>query len=188
MSEPSQLYARVRISGPRLEEFLKSAFPDPSTDESVLAWLSEASYYGSRYTPEKIRAQVVAETTTVGAWVDDLMAPGIYGFPMPCLNAYDDATQTWTIGVLDFSENYDDYTAAVAVFRAIAAFKDVPGDDYMLIYAFLFGSGGIDVALKIVPGTSVFLDESAAAQFVPEANAAMQALMDKGAAEAGGDE
>jgi hypothetical protein len=155
MSEPNQLYARVRISR-------------------------------DRYTPDKIREQVVSGSTTVRAWVDAVIAPGVYGFPMPSLNAYDDVTQTWTLGVLDFSENYDDYTAAVAVFREIVKFKDVPGDDCMLVFAFLFGSGGIDVALRIGVGASEFLDEDAAAVFVPEAEAAMQALMDRGAAQAGG--
>jgi hypothetical protein len=185
MSEPNQLYARIRISRPRLDEFLRSPFPDPSDDAAVLAWLSTASYFGDRYTPEKIREQVVSAATTVGAWIDWLMSPAPYGFPMPSANEYDDSTQTWTIGVLDFSENYDDYTAAVAVFRAVTAFKDVPGDDCMLIFAFLFGSGEAEVALRIDSGASEFLDESAAAEFIPEATAAMEALMAKGAAQAG---
>jgi hypothetical protein len=185
MSEPNQLYARIRMSRTRLDEFLKSPFPDPSSDGAVLAWLSAASYFGDRYTPEKIRAQVVSGSTTVGAWIEWLMSPSPYGFPMPSCNEYDDSTQTWTLGVLDFSENYDDYTAAVAVFRAVAAFKDVPGDDFMLIFAFLFGTGEAEVALRITSGTSEFLDESTAEEFIPEANATMEALMAKGAAQGG---
>lgn len=186
MSEPSQLYARLRISRPRFEEFLASAFPDPSGDAGVLAWLAEAQYYGPRYTPEKIRANVVNGNTTIGAYVRALAEPGPWGFPMPHRNAYDDATQTWTLCILDFAENYDDFIAAVAIFRAAATFKDVAGDDAMAIYGYIFESG-LTVALRVCMGESRFVPESEAAELIEEAGATIQALMDEGAAMASGE-
>lgn len=185
MSEPNQLYARVHISRPKLDEFLASPFPDPSGDDAVLQWLSEAQYYGPRYTPETIREQVVSGRTTIAEWVDELMGPGAWGFPMPAANDYDDATQTWTLGVIDFSENYDDYTAAVAVFRAIAKVKDLDGDDGLLIYGCIFENDAVNVALRVERGSSEFLDEASAGWLVAAANVTMDALKAQGAAMAG---
>ena len=182
MSEPYQLYARVHISRSALDAFLASSFPDPSGDEAVLRWLSEAKYYGPRYTPEKLREQVVDGRTTVGQWVEELVAPGAWGFPMPVANDYDDAVQTWTLGVMDFSENYDDYAAAVAVFRAIAKIKDLDGDDGLLIYGCMFENDAVGVALRVQRGTSQFLDEASAGWLVAAANVTMDALKAQGAA------
>jgi hypothetical protein len=180
MSEPSQLYARVRISRNRLDEFLRSAFPDPSGDEAVLAWLSKAEYYGERYTPELIRERT-GSFSTVGAWIDWLMEPAA-SLPMPSRNSYDAATQTWALAALDFSENYDDYIAAVATFREAAKYKDLPGNDGFLVYGFLFESGHVAVALGIETGESRFLEESEAESLVSEADAAMEELIAEGAA------
>lgn len=181
MSEPSQLYARVRLSRPRLEEFLAGVFPDPSDDADVLAWLSSALYYGDRYTPQLIRERLASQTT-VGAWVDWLTEPASHGFAMPSRNGYDDESQTWTLAVLDFSENYDDYLAAVAAFRTIAKYKDLAGDDGFLIFGYLFEESYIAAALRIGVNMSEFLDDSSAQSLVSEASAAMESLVAEGAA------
>jgi hypothetical protein len=181
------LYARVRLSRPRFDEFLASDFPDPSEDPDVLAWLSTAPYYGDRYTPELILERISSEPT-VGEWVSRLLEPAPYGFAMPARNSYDDESQTWTLAVLDFSENYDDYLAAVAVFREIAKHKDLPGDDDgMLIYGHLFESDGVQVALRITTGSAMFVGEDEAAALVSEANTAMDELIAQGATEASGE-
>jgi hypothetical protein len=186
MSEPNQLYARVHLSRAKFEAFLAGAFPDPSGDPGVLAWLSQASYYGDRYTPESIRERISSEVT-VGEWVDRQLAPAPYGFVMPARSRYDDASQAWTLGVLDFSENYDDYLAAVAVFREIAKHRDVDGEDGMLIYACIFGNDDVEVALRIEMGSSHFLTEDEAAALVAEANVTMDELKLEGASAAADD-
>ena len=185
MSEPNQLYARVRLSRPRFAEFVAAPFPDPSDDPEVLAWLAEAQYYGPRYTPERIRSNVVEGTTTIGAYLESLAGPGAWGITMPCRNSYDEASQTWTLAILDFSENYDDYIAAVAVLRAAAKYKDLPGDDGVVIYGFMF-ENGFELALRIVPGSSHFLPEEQSAVLIEEAAATIQALMDEAAAASAG--
>jgi hypothetical protein len=186
MSEPNQLYARVRLTRPRFDEFLSSAFRDPSEDPDVLAWLSTASYYGDRYTPELIRERISSEPT-VSEWVERLLEQAPYGFAMPARNSYDDESQTWTLAVLDFSENYDDYIAAVAVFREIAKYKDLPSDDGMLIYGHLFESDGVQLALRITIGSAKFMGEGEAGELVSEANTVMDELIAQGAAEASGE-
>lgn len=147
----------------------------------MLAWLANASYYGDRYTPESIRERVGGDAT-IGSWLDGLTTPAAFGLAMPSSVSYNDETQTWTVAVLDFSENYDDYIAAVAVFREIAKYKDLPGDDGLLIYGFLFENEAVAVALRIEMGASQFLDESASKTLVLEANAAMERLTAEGAA------
>lgn len=188
MSEPNQLYACVRLSRARLDELLASPFPDPSGDDEVLAWLEKGSYYGPRYTPDSIRKNVLAEVTTVGAWIDELMEPAPYGFAMPARNGYDEATQAWTLAALDFSENYDDYLAAIAVFREAAKYKDLPGTDGFLIYGYLFDNSQVTVALQIEMGASKFVDEDEARKLVSEACVTMEALVAEGGAAAGDDE
>jgi hypothetical protein len=181
MSEPSQLYARIHLSRGRLDEFLNSTVPDPSGDESLLAWLSDAEYYGEPYTPELIRERVVSDAR-IGAWVDDLMTPAPYGIAMPARNQYDDESQTWTLAALDFSENYDDYIAALAIFREVAKYKDHPGNDGFLIYGFLFEDRHVVAALRIGIGESQFLDEASAASLGSQADVVMDELLAEGAA------
>ena len=181
MSEPSQLYARLHLSRHRLDEFLETTIPDPSGDAELLAWLADAEYYGERYTPDLIRKRVDAGTT-IGAWVDDLMTPAPHGVVMPARNVYDEESQTWTLGALDFSENYDDYLTALAVFRAAANVKDLAGDDGFLIYGYLFEDSHVVAALQVAMGASRFLDEESAAPLVAEADVTMEALMAEGAA------
>lgn len=183
MSEPNQLYARVHLSKAKFDVFTASAFPDPSEDAEVLAWLSEAQYYGDRYTPELIRERISSEPT-IGEWVERLLAPAPYGFVMPARSRYDEAAQAWTLAIMDFSENYDDYLAAVAAFREIAKYKDLAGDDGMLVYAYLFGNDGVELALRIETGSSRFLAEDEAAALVEEANVTMDELKMEGAASA----
>jgi len=141
----------------------------------------EAEYYGERYTPELIRERT-GPFSTVGAWIDWLMEPAA-SFPMPSRNSYDAATQTWTLAALDFSENYDDYIAAVAIFREAAKYKDLPADDGFLVYGFLFESSHVAAALRIEMGESKFLDESETESLVSEADAAMEELIAEGAAD-----
>lgn len=183
MSEPCQLFARVRLSRPQLDRFLNSPFPDAAADTEILDWLANASYYGERYTPDSIRERLRG-LSSVRAWVEDLEEPA-FGVFMPCASDYDDATQTWTLAVLDFSENYDDFIAAIAAFRALAKFKDLPGDgDGMLIYGYMFEHGYVVTALGIDRGTSRFLDDGAPRGLAVQADAAMESLMAKGAAAA----
>jgi hypothetical protein len=184
MSEPRQLYARVHLSRQRLDESLASPFPDVSADEDVLKWLAAASYYGERYTPQLIRERV-CDHATVGEWVQWLAEPAPYGFEMPHRNYYDDATHAWTLAALDFSENYDDFLAAVAVYRAVARVKDFPGEDCLLVYSFLFGDSSPSIALQIEMGGSRFLSESEAAPLVAQADTTMEELMAEGASKAG---
>jgi len=155
--------------------------PDPSGDADLLRWLADAEYYGDRYTPELIRERVATDMT-VGAWVDELMAPAPHGVAMPARNEYDGESQTWTLGALDFSENYDDYITALGIFREVAKFKDLPGDDGFLIYGFLFEDGRVVAALQIGTGASQFLEEGSASALVSEADVMMEALMAEGAA------
>jgi hypothetical protein len=183
MSEPNQLYGRIHISRERLDAFLASRFPDAAADAGLLEWLEGAEYYGERYTPALIGERVDVDGT-VGEWVDDVTEPATHGIVMPSSNVYDGTTQTWTLAVLDFSENYDDYIAAVAVFRAVAAYKDLPSDDAFLIYGYLFEGGAVAAALRIRAGEATFVPEDDAAAFVAEADEAMEALVEEGGEDA----
>lgn len=183
VSEPRQIFGRLHLSRARFDELCGASFPDVSEDPGVLAWLAAGSYYGPRYTAEIVRERL-AEYGSVREWLDAVVAPGAWGFPMPVRNRYDEAECSWTLGVLDFSENYDDYLAAVAVFRLAAAYKDLPGDDGMLIYGYMFGDNEISVALRVDIGQSSFLSEDEAGALVAQADETMEALMAEGAASA----
>lgn len=187
MSEPNQLYVHVHLSRKRFDALIASKFPDVSSDPAVLEWLANASYYGPKYTAETVRERL-SDYETVGQWVDAVTGPGVYGFPMPVRNHYDEAEQSWTLGVLDFSESYDDYLAAVAACRAISQFKDLPSEDGMLIYGYMFSGDAVSVALRIRVGEASFITEEEAAPLVAQANVTMKALVDEGAAAAGGAE
>jgi|SRR5579862_2017870 len=184
MSEPSQLFARLHISRAKFEEFLASPFRI-EVDDALMAWLDQAEYYGPRFTRESVRDRATSYAT-VREWVDDMVAPGIMGFPTPHRNRYDDQAQTWTLAALDFSENYDDYIAAAGVMREAARYKDRPGDDGLVVYGFIFGNG-YSFALEVGEGRSKFLSEDEAASLVAQAERVIDELMAEGAAMAGED-
>jgi hypothetical protein len=73
---------------------------------------------------------------------------------------------------LDFSENYDDYIAASALFGEVAKCEDLPGDDGFFIYGFLFEDQHVDVARRIRVTSTRFLGDADVEPFVSEANAA----------------
>src|ERR1700722_8570364 len=104
MSEPNQLYARVHMSRERLDAFLAGRFPDAAADAGLLQWLETAEYYGERYTAALIGERVDLDCT-VGEWVEEVTEDASHGVVMPSSNVYDGMTETWTLAVLDFSEN-----------------------------------------------------------------------------------
>jgi hypothetical protein len=68
---------------------------------------------------------------------------------------YDEATETWRFGMLQFSENYYDFLEHLPLFRAVDRFKDRPGVDFLLVYNFLISPDDYVVFFEMTEGRSV---------------------------------
>ncbi|WP_157288392.1 hypothetical protein [Uliginosibacterium gangwonense] len=136
MSEPNSLYVRVHLSKDAFERFLKSQTVAASHFNDWMPWLGQAEVYGG-----PLSEQWLAEVSeghqpgtvedALAAWVDD-------GWAM-ARSVYDEATETWMFGCLQFSENYGEYMVYLPLMRAVEAFKDRAGDDFMVVYPRIWG-------------------------------------------------
>ena len=180
MSEPSQLFARVRLSRARYEAFLATSFEIPADDARFFEWLAAAKYYGEPITAQNLH-QRVAASVCVRDWVAAVMAPPFPhpGVPSLGIDRYDGDAQTWTLASLGFSESYDDFIPAVAIFRKLAEFLEPGEGGGLLIYRYLFGDGKIIAAMRVDPGSPVFLDETASRTLVAESDSELSALMQR---------
>lgn len=173
MSEPSSLYARVRLSAPALRAFVESRPARPAAYGDWRGWLDRASFHGT-ISDADIAATEASAEPSVRAYLDELCRPVINE---PSRERYDPVTQTWTLAVLQYSENYGDYIDILTIIRAIAAHKDLPGEDVILIHPFLWG-GEPEAYLRIVEGASHFAQQ-VPGEVIAEADACFRQLCDE---------
>lgn len=176
MSEPSSVYARVHLSAPALGAFMESLLARPATYADWRGWLDRASFHGT-ISDVEIAAMPAGAEPSVRAVIDALCRPVAYE---PAREHYDPVTQTWTLAVLQFSENYYDFIDILTIIRAIAAYKDLPGEDVLLIYLYLWG-GDPEAYLRIAEGASHFAPQTPG-EVIAEADACFRQPCDEHAA------
>ncbi len=173
MSEPSSLYLRVSLTESALEAFRQSGPKPPSAYNDWLAWLASKQFYGA------IDAARIAEITypagtTCGSYVAECVN---HPDTLPTLDHYDPASQTWTLIIGMFSENYFDFIELLTVLRNITDFKDLPGEGAILLWSYFWGVE-TNAYLVIGQGASRFEDQVPPA-VQTEANALLKSLVDQ---------
>jgi hypothetical protein len=123
MTEHNSLYLRIRLSRHAYESYLASASADARDFSDWMDWLGKAGV-GGFFTAEKIaeigqKARKVSTADTIQA-----LDGGIPGFVR---SQYDEATETWRLGIPFFSEEYVEYLERLPPLRAVGRFKDRPG-------------------------------------------------------------
>ncbi len=141
MSEPSSLYARVRLSPDAMQRFLKAPIPPVSRFQDwdvigshVRSFLDSVRYPGAASNEDWLK-QLADPTEAPAGWT------------------YDEAKQEFLCHALRLDESVVEYVAVLNVLRALSDFKDTPGDDYAVIFP-SFWTEGIDVACRIGRGSS----------------------------------
>ncbi|MCP8463264.1 hypothetical protein NK553_04805 [Pseudomonas sp. ZM23] len=171
MGEPCQLYLRVAISRERLDEFLRSEAGAATEFEDLRQWLQDHRKWRTPFTwPELCE---LGEGTCAAAWITGWRGH----LRSPACNHYDEATQTWTLAVLEFADSLDWIVGGINVLRRIADFKDLPGTDLLLLYEYLFEQGEVVAAVELTIGHSRILPGEPAPGMLTEANRAMNALL-----------
>jgi hypothetical protein len=111
-------------------------------------WLGKAGL-GDFFTAEKIaeigrKARKGSTADMIQAWTE-----------APVSSEYDEATETWRLGIPWFSEEYVEYLELLPPLRAVGRFKDRPGVDFMLLYNYFFDPGDYIVLFEFTGGASV---------------------------------
>ncbi|MFV3332079.1 hypothetical protein ACNFIA_14205 [Pseudomonas sp. NY15437] len=171
MAEPCQLYLKVSISRSRLEDFLRQEAGSAACFADLEQWLDGNHLRRGGLTWSELCE--LGQGTTAAAWV----AGWSQHQRSPAWNHYDEASQTWSLGVLEFTESRDWILGSINVLRRIAEFKDLPGTDYLLIYEYLFGKGSVVAAVELTPGASRLLQEPPPARVTAEADLMMNSLL-----------
>lgn len=151
MSEPSSLYAKIRISPLARQAFLNSTISNADTYRDWIPWLETKEFYGS-LTQADINAMTYQDQTTqayLQQWITSRYA---FGHEM-----YDEHTATWIISMYEFSENYREYIHFLHVLRSVDRFKDLQDDDFILVHSYNWGNTESDVAIQIKAGESKVL-------------------------------
>lgn len=162
MSEPSQLFVQIRISKEAFDRFLLHKVVPPSHFDDWEGWLSTTEYYGSPITHSTIDTfdkRAGNWNFTINSWLRNWIEADYPDYYPPIINHYDEQTQTWTLAVPEFSENYGNFIVALNTLRQIAWFKNIDSSDYILIFRFFFGDGteAPDAVMKITPNSSEFV-------------------------------
>jgi hypothetical protein len=151
VAELDSLYLRVRISKEAYLRYLDSINLDARDFSDWMDWIGRAKMHGPPMTAQDVAE--IGETTgkapvaeTINSWTEDDFAIG--------RSVYDEATETWRFGVLQFGENYRDFLEWLPTLRGIDRFKDRPGTDILLVHDFLIRSSEYIVLLEIGEGTS----------------------------------
>ncbi|MCJ1880173.1 hypothetical protein [Pseudomonas nitroreducens] len=158
MAEPCQLYLKVAISRFRFEAFLSQEAGSAACFGDLERWLDGDHHRRGGLTWSELCE--LGQGTTAAAWV----AGWSRHLRSPAWNHYDDATQTWSLGVLEFTERRDWIIGAINVLRRIAEYKDLPDTDYLLIYEYLFGKGTVVAAAPACHGRGRPDDEQSVAR------------------------
>jgi hypothetical protein len=152
MSEPDSLYLRVRLSKEAYQRYLESVCADARDFSDWMDWVGNAQMYGNGISESDIRE--IGERTSkrktgeeINAWATDAWNMG--------KSDYDEATETWRFGMLQFSENYYDFLEHLPLFRAVDRFKDRPGVDFLLVYNFLISPDDYVVFFELTESKSV---------------------------------
>ena len=81
---------------------------------------------------------------------------------MQCANyTYDEATEMWQFGVLNWTMNYHQCLVNLPFLRAVCYFKDRPGADFLLVYPWIYPSDGHEVCYRLDQGCSKFVAQPA---------------------------
>ncbi|NNN28555.1 hypothetical protein [Pseudomonas nitroreducens] len=171
MAEPCQLYLKVAISRFRFEAFLSQEAGSAACFGDLERWLDGDHHRRGGLTWSELCE--LGQGTTAAAWV----AGWSRHLRSPAWNYYDDATQTWSLGVLEFTERRDWIIGAINVLRRIAEYKDLPDTDYLLIYEYLFGKGTVVAAVELTPGASRILPGPPPLRVTAEADLMMNSLL-----------
>jgi hypothetical protein len=173
MSEPNQLYMKVKIGRPQLEKFFEAKGVPVSTFPDTAEWISTKQYYGEPLTFERIEQYSPVSYSAgdaVSVWTSKR------DYPLST-NTYDEETQTWTLAILEFSENYGDFIRMMTCLRRIADFKDIDTVDHLLIYGYIYEDCEVAAAIEITLGASRILTGAPSASLISEANAVMDDLL-----------
>lgn len=182
MSEPSSLYMRVHLTAEQLEAFQSSRLMAPRSYDDWQPWLDSKTFHGNI-----TAADIQNLNPSLDAGASDVQSVGEYlsflledAYASPSQANYDATTQTWTLYVMQLSENYNDFIVALSILRGIAAYKDLPGDDFIIIYPYLWAEnpGAFAEAYVVVtPGSSRILNQIPA-DVIHEANQRLGNVLD----------
>lgn len=174
MSEPNQFFLQVQISRAQRDAFLQSVSAPASQFPDLLAWIAGESYYGEPLTPEAL--DLACAGASPQQWLDGWTQPRQAA---SALNTYDEASQTWTVALLEFDENYTQFVVALAIFSGLAAFKDIDSTDFLLIYGFLYDGGDVTAAMAITRGSARIAPSSPPAEWVSRADETLNAMLQR---------
>ena len=183
MSEPSSLYIRVKLTQESLEVFKASPLAAPSRYSDWRPWLDSRKFHGE-ITDEDIQNMNPSNEIArfpVHTFGDYLSLLSQDTSAAPVQSRYDASSNTWTLCVMGLSENYKEFILVLALLRGIELYKDLPGEDFILIYPYFWEKNAgayANAYVSLSPGSSRLVDEIPASA-IQEANQALGKMLEE---------
>lgn len=154
MSEPSSLFAKIKIRRDKLNKFL-SAPPAQFADlPGWNAWWDSREMYDKPKFNEELLEPYNAKTNRAALknWQKDKEA----GTSLE----YDETSHTWYVSILMFSENYFEMIPMLGLLRSIAPYKEPDDTDFILVFSFLwYEAGEPNAYIRFQDNASVFSEK-----------------------------
>lgn len=123
MSDTSQLFAKIKISKTALWDYLNHKTGSPTELSGLNAWLQNKRWEGFEVYWDDIDDQC-SKGLIVKDWLESYCSEKNVIINEPFINHYDEASQTWTLALLEFSDNIYEIITALYVLSEIKKFKD----------------------------------------------------------------
>jgi hypothetical protein len=174
---------RVKLTQESLEVFKASPLAAPSRYSDWRPWLDSKKFHGEITDAEIQSLNPSNEIArfpihTFGDYLS-LLSQDVSAAPVQ--SRYDTLSNTWTLCVLGLSENYKDFILILALLRGIEQYKDLPGEDFILIYPYFWeenAGASANAYVTLSAGSSRLVDEIPASA-IQEANQALGKMLEE---------
>ena len=170
MSEPLSLYVKLKITKEKLDQFFLQCPLPLKVDAEWQQWWDGREMYNK----EELRELPAYGSPNYRTVIQELLDEPRFA----AAESYDETTQTWTLLVLYFSENYTESLPMLSLLKHLGS--DVKGgdDNVALLYDFLWGNGSVMAYIEYTGQRAVLTNYSETAELAPAVMAAADAALE----------
>src|SRR5262249_29701975 len=148
----------VHVTAEKLQAFHNSRLIAPRSYTDWHPWLDTKTFYSDITAADiqnmdPVHDAGVSDGQSVGEYLAFLLQDA---YASPAHAHYDATSQTWILCVMQLSENYNEFILVLSILRGIAAYKDLPDEDFIIIYPYLWVENPgayVEAYVAITPGS-----------------------------------
>lgn len=162
MAEPCSFYMKITIKNDDFQRLMKAEPTQPSLNDNWRLWWDSRRMYGkTELTNNELRAYNNASNQDlIDGW---LKAEGAYAY-----SEYNEKSETWNFGIIEFGENYLEIIPQLAFALSIIEYKTFSPDDFAIVYPYFWGDSGVMAYIRYEQDRAILLPDIHELNQVPE--------------------